>query len=268
MKKKKFEKSIDDEIEQLLKKYINLTERPQETQTKEMDYLYFKEEAQELKEKINDVFEMFKPILIDNIIKTGKKAINNCRNLINSLGDLSEALDSIDEDISVISFFQAYMVKEIGEILGFNLKEMNKEVKVYLNKMKDNIDDMDVSLYYNKNKAKGQKIKIDKDTIEKELKEELKKSDHDFIMQLAKKFNKIRENEIKNQKISSKKIDRMMTDGICIICRDYLIKELKKSQGLFFWKNYLNICKKLKSDLKTLKSKEDWVKKEMKIIKK
>ena len=238
-----------------------------------MDYLFFKGEAQELKEKINDTFEMFKPMLIDNIIKTGKKAINNCRNLINSLGDLSETLNSIDNDIPPISFFQAYMVKEIGEILGFNLKEMNKEVKVYLDKMKDNIDNMDVSSYYNKNKAKEQKIKVNKYIIEKELKEELDKSDHDFIMELAKKFHQVRENEINNHRISNhrisnRKIDRMMTDGICVECRDYLIKELQDSQGLIFWKNYLNVCKKLKSDLEILKSKEDWVKNEIKIIKK
>ena len=90
----------------------------------------------------------------------------------------------------------------------------------------------------------------------KELKEELDKSDHDFIMELAEKFHQIRENEINKHRISNKKIDRTMTDGICIECRNYLIQELQDSQGLIFWKNYLNVCKKLKSDLEILKSKE------------
>ena len=60
-----------------------------------------------------------------------------------------------------------------------------------------------------------------------------------------------------------------MTDGICIECRDYLIKVLEDSKGIFFWKNYLNACKKLNKNLKLLKSKEDnWCKYEMKIINK
>ena len=49
---------------------------------------------------------MFKQMNINNIIITGRKAINKCRNLIISLGDLSENLNSIDDDIPAIFFFK------------------------------------------------------------------------------------------------------------------------------------------------------------------
>ncbi len=268
-KKGTFNTSIDDEIDQLLTKYINLSDKPrEEIQANELDFLYFKGEAQELKMKINSVFQMFKPLEINNIITTGKTSINKCRNLINSLGDLSDVLHSVDNNIPAISFFQAYMVKEIGEILGFNMKEMDKEVKNYFQKLKENIDNMDVFSYDNKNKTKAIKLNINKNDIEKELKVVFDNSDKEMIKKLASSFHKIREREIKNNIKSKKKIDKMMTDGICVECRDYLIKQLQDSQGLFFWKNYLKNCQKLQKDLEELiKSKDNWGKFEMKIIK-
>ena len=267
--KNKFKKSIDNDINELLKQYNNLIEKPLEKQEREKDRLDTERKIQKLKEKIDDVSEMFKQININNVIITGRKSINKCRNLIISLGDLSNTLNSIDDDIPAISFFQAYMVKEIGEILGFNWKEMDKQVKIYLEEMKDNLDNMDVSKYYDKNKHKKDISIINKDDIIKELEEENKKSEDNFIKQLAKQFNTIRQNEINNDLLLKNKIDKMMTDGICIECRDYLIKVLEDSKGIFFWKNYLNACKKLNKNLELLKSKEkDWCEKEMKIINK
>ena len=267
-KKGKFNKSIDHEIEQLLTKYINLTEKPLEMQTKDKDYLDFNKEVEELKDKINSVFQMFKPLEINSIITTGSKSINKCRNLINSLGDLSDVLHSVDNEIPAISFFQAYLVKEIGEILGFNMKEMKKEVNNYFKQLKEKINDMDIFHYYNINKTKRVQLNINKEDIEKELKKELDKSNNEFIKQLASLFHKIREENIKNENKSPKEIDKAMTDGICIECRDYLIEVLKKSQGIIFWKNYLNNCRSLKNDLKILKEKtnDDWGKNEMKVI--
>ena len=266
-KKGKFNKSIDDEIERLLTKYQKLAYMPQEMQTKDIDDLNFKEEVEELKSKTNEVFEMFKPLEINSIITTGNKSINKCRNLINSLGDLSDVLHSVDNNIPAISFFQAYMVKEIGEILGFNMKEMDKEVKNYFKELKEKIDNIDFSSYGNKKKTKRAQLDINKNEIEKVLKREIDKSDNKFIKQLASLFHKIRKRKIEDQHISEKKIDKMMTDGICIECRDYLIKQLKDSQGLIFWKNYLNNCKKLKTELETFISNNNWGKYQMKLIK-
>ena len=109
---------------------------------------------------------------------------------------------------------------------------------------------------------------LNKNDIEKELKVVFDNSDKEMIKKLASSFHKIREREIKNNIKSKKKIDKMMTDGICVECRDYLIKQLQDSQGLFFWKNYLKNCQKLQKDLEELiKSKDNWGKFEMKIIK-
>ena len=268
-KNKIFKNSVDDEINLLLKKYKYLTERPYESQTKENEHLDYAEKAEELKKKIDGVSDMFKQMDIDNIIKAGKKAINKCRNLIISLGDLSDTLNSIDDDIPAISFFQAYMVKEIGEILGFNWKEMNIQVKTYLEEMKDKFDNLEVSKYDDKKKIKNEKSKINQDDIIRELKEEYNRSEDNFITQLAIKFHEIRKNEIENSTKPQNKIDRMITDGICIECRNYLIKVLEDSKGIFYWKNYLNSCIKLNKNLELLKSKEDnWCKFEIKTINK
>ena len=268
-KNKIFKNSVDDEINLLLKKYKYLTERPYEPQTKENEHLDYAEKAEELKKKIDGVSDMFKQMDIDNIIKAGKKAINKCRNLIISLGDLSDTLNSIDDDIPAISFFQAYMVKEIGEILGFNWKEMNIQVKTYLEEMKDKFDNLEVSKYDDKKKIKNEKSKINQDDIIRELKEEYNRSEDNFITQLAIKFHEIRKNEIENSTKPQNKIDRMITDGICIECRNYLIKVLEDSKGIFYWKNYLNSCIKLNKNLELLKSKEDnWCKFEIKTINK
>ena len=54
-----------------------------------------------------------------------------------------------------------------------------------------------------------------------------------------------------------------------IKCNDYLIKVLKNSNGLIFWKNFLAIHKKIESNLiyfSNLDSEKDWGKKEMRII--
>ena len=268
-KNKIFKNSVDDEINILLKKYKYLTQGPYESQTKEIEQLDYANEAEELKKKNDGVSDMFKQMDINNIIKAGKKAINKCRNLIISLGDLSDTLNSIDDDIPAISFFQAYMVKEIGEILGFNWKEMNIQVKTYLEEMKDKFDNLEVSKYDDKKKIKNEKSKINQDDIIRELKEEYNRSEDNFITQLAIKFHEIRKNEIENSTKPQNKIDRMITDGICIECRNYLIKVLEDSKGIFYWKNYLNSCIKLNKNLELLKSKEgNWCKFEMKIINK
>ena len=265
--KNKINENFNKEIDNVLKKYVNINDKPLEMQNQEIELFNYSEEIKSLKNKLDNEIYMFKDINIDNIIKTGEKLVNKCRNMINSLGNLSTVLNSEDITIPAISFFQAFMVKEIGEIFGFDLNDMDKEVKEYINTIKDSINNMDVSMYFDKKKRKEIKMKVNMDIIEKELKKEIDKTNKQFITDLAKLFHELKEKQNNNKHIPKNKIDKIMTDGICIECRDYLKNELKKTEGLIFWKNYLNICKKLEGILKKLKSKNNvWGKKEMKII--
>ena len=263
--KNKINENFNEEIKNLLKKFENINDKPLETYNKEIDLFNYSEELKTLKNKLDNEIYMFRDVNIDNIIKTGEKLVNKCRNMINSLGNLSQVLNSVDNTIPAISFFQAFMVKEIGEIFGFDLNDLDKEVKEYFNIIKNSIKDMDVYMYYNRKKTKEINMKVNMDIIEKELKEEMEKTNKQFITDLAKLFHNLKEKQHNN--IPKNKIDKIITDGICVECRDFLKNKLKSSEGLIFWKNYLNICKKLEGNLKKLKSKNNvWGKKEMKII--
>ena len=265
--KNKINENFNEEIKNLLKKFENINDKPLEMYNKEIDLFNYSEELKTLKNKLDNEIYMFRDVNIDNIIKTGEKLVNKCRNMINSLGNLSQVLNSVDNTIPAISFFQAFMVKEIGEIFGFDLNDLDKEVKEYFNIIKNSIENMDVYMYYNRKKTKEINMKVNMDIIEKELKEEMEKTNKQFITDLAKLFHNLKEKQHNN--IPKNKIDKIITDGICVECRDFLKNKLKSSEGLIFWKNYLNICKKLEGNLKKLKSKNNvWGKKEMKIIKK
>ena len=227
-------------------------------------------------------FNIFNYINIDIIKKSGIISSNKCRNIINSLADLSKVLTNLDENnLPAISYFQAFMVREIGKIFGFNLQEMNNEINGYL---KNNISNLDLSIKKFKKKAKKNEVKIHENLevniniIENYLNSEFLKSNKNFIIDLAKMFNEFRENEINNitysndneKELKEIMINKNLTNAIFMESIDYIINIIEKSNGLFFLKNYLNIYKKLEKDLKIfseLDSNKYWGKKEMIIIK-
>ena len=270
IEKNKFNEIYDKSIEKLYKKYENIYEKPQEFQTKEKDKIDFQNEVFKLKNNLSNQLEMFKNLDITQIIKSGKKSVKRCNKVINSLGNLSNVFKSFNEYIPAISFFQSFMVIEIGEIFGFNLKEMDKEINGYLKNIEENLKDMD-NLNYEKIKENNQekKIKISDEIIEKELISGYKKSNQDIIKKLSELFQKLRQSGIKEQHFSEKNIDEALTNGICEECQEYLINQLNNSEGVIFFKNYMKICKQLKKDLKNFSNKDtekDWGKKEIIII--
>ena len=224
---------------------------------------------------------MFKNINIENIINNGIISSNRCRNIINSLANLSEVLENIDEsNLPAISYFQAFMVREIGEIFGFNFQETKKEIDEYIQKQ---ISLSDLSNYEPKKKVKKkennieEKMEININIIANYLKSEFEKSNKGFIRKLAKMFNDMRNEEFdelegNEEKIIKTKnqIDQYLTNGIFEECIKYLIITLEKSNGIFFFKNYFLFCQNLEKDLKRfseLEFSEHFGKKEMQIIK-
>ena len=267
--KNAFNEEIDNRIEKLYKKYEDIYEKPKEMQTKEKDKYEFEKEVSELKKDVSNKLDMYKNLDINQIIQSGKKSVNKCRKVINSLGNISNIFQKIDNFIPAISFFQAFMVIEIGEIFGFNLKEMDKEIREYLNNLKENLKDMDILNYEKIKDSKGKKIKISNEIIEKQLQTELEKSNKKIIKQLAEYFQNLRQNGIKLYNYTENNVDEPLTNGICEECQEYLINLLRESEGVIFVRNYMKICKQLEKDLESfsnLSSEDDWGKKEIILI--
>ena len=260
---------MKNNIEKLCKNYEIINDKPYEGQNiKEKEKNDLIEEAKTLKRDLNSKSEMFKCLNINNIIKVGQKSVNKCRKVINSLGNISDVFPSIgNKKIPAISLFQAFMVKEIGEIFGFDLNGINDEINAYFRNMEENFKKIDLDLYSKIKESNDKKIKLSSDVIEKQLKLEFEKSNKKFIVKLAEIFQNLRDNEIlKDKNYSQKQIDRIITNAICQECKDYLINHLKNSHGLVFYKNYFKICKQLENDLQyfsKLKPEDAWGKKEM-----
>ena len=260
-------KKIKDKMDKLYKKYKKIYKGAAEMQDFN-DKENFKNEVNDLKNNLDNNIEMFKNIDINIIKDEGIKSSNKCRNVINSLANLSKVLINVDEnDLPTISYFQAFMVREIGEIFGFNLKEIKNEIDDYFQKNISNYDFRKI-LKNKKNKIE-EKVIVSSEIINDYLKSEIEKS-KDFIIKLAKMFNGIRQDQILSRNPNENQIDKTITNEIFTETIDFLIEDLNKSNGLLFYQNYLNICQHLEKDLKCfseLDYKKQWGNKEMIIIK-
>ena len=87
----------------------------------------------EMKKELDNEIDMFKCLDIENIVNNGLNYANRYKNKINSLTNLSEKVNNFEyNNIHAISFLQAFMVKEIGEFFGYDTKEMNFNIKLYI----------------------------------------------------------------------------------------------------------------------------------------
>ena len=125
---------INNTINGLCEDYSNIYEKPKEVQDIEKkNETAFQNSVNEVKKTLDKKYDLFKYIQIEHIKRTGIIASNRCKNFITSLANLSEVLGGFDEsNLPAISYFQAFMVREIGEIFGFNFQEMEKEIDEYL----------------------------------------------------------------------------------------------------------------------------------------
>ena len=122
-----------------MKQYENIYEKPLQQQTKEEDIKAFENNSKLFKNELNEQLVMFKSLDTETIIKRGKESVKKCLKIINSLCEISEVFKNIEDSIPAISYFQAFIVREIGEIYGFNINEINKEFNCYLMDIKDKV---------------------------------------------------------------------------------------------------------------------------------
>ena len=222
-----------------------------------------------LKKDLDKEILMFKLLNIDSIIESGKKPAIKCKNVINSLTNISQSVKNFEyDDIPMISFFQAFMVKEIGEIFGYNTKEMNYGLRSYLTQINKKFNKGDYTLADDEKKELTKTINLNMNIIENQIKSEFEKSNKKFILSIARLFKSIKE-KYNKEELSDEAVNKRLTNEICFSCMGYLELQLKRTNGLIFFDHYFNICKKLLDDLKKYSgmTADDWGKKEMKIIK-
>ena len=267
--KNKFNNGIKKKLVEFVKEYHKEINKENDDENEEYNEEFIKKMSI-LKNDLSKEIDMFTYLNIDSIIKSGEKPAIKCKNVINSLNNISEKLPNFKyNDIPAISFFQAFMVREIGEIFGYNTKEMNFGIKYYLTKINKKFGKERLTLTEKNQEKINKTINLNMTIIEKQIKTEFEKSNKEFILNLAYLFKNIKESYDSQEK-DEEKINKNLTNEICYSCINYLAEQLKRTNGLIFWLHYLNICEKLLDDLgnySKMDSEKDWGKKQIKTIK-
>ena len=211
---------------------------------------------------------MFKYLDIDSIIKNGIKPALICKNVINSLSNITRKVEIEGTYIPAISYFQALMVKKIGKIFGFDNKNISYGVEAYLNKIKKDLKIEKISVQILQKEDIIKTTNLNSEIIENQIEKEL---DKDFIKILTKLFMELRKKyKANNKELSENEINKNMTDGICFSFINYFGDQLKKTNGFVIWNYYYKICKQILEDFEfySKMGSNEWVKKEMIIIEK
>jgi len=272
-----------DEIFKKLEKYIieqklldnKILEKMEKIQ-KEYRSSSFKNQIYDINTEMKELNKnlIFKNLNLNNIKEHGQKISNKYERNIILLSDLKNVFPKTLNDIPILSFLQAFMVKEIGAGYGFDFENVSFCFKQFDKKIKDfKIDDFKKKKEEDEVEKEKNKIEIFKvSQIEKqknELNEKIKNiwdtSNTEVIERLVKRikeltYEKGKEIDIKN--------DIENTKAISKICQYYFEDELDKTHGLTFFIYYFKKNKLLMEDIKYYIEKKDWGKDEVQLIQK
>ena len=81
-----------------------------------------------------------------------------------------------------------WFLQEIGEIFGYDTKEMNYGLKLYLNQIKKDFDKGNMSLQKQEQENIIKTIDLNSKIIEDQIQKELDKPNKEFIINLSKIF--------------------------------------------------------------------------------
>ena len=84
--------------------------------------------------------DLFSKIELMSLIDNGQRIAKKCKDVIISLSNLTDILPS--GEIPILSVFQAFMVKEIGEGYGLDINVLNHGTKLLINNMKKKVSSM------------------------------------------------------------------------------------------------------------------------------
>ena len=266
-----------DEIFKKIEKYIieqklldnNILEKMEKIQ-KEYRMNSFDNKNYDIKMEMNELNKnlIFKNLNLDNIKEHGQRISKKYEKNIILLSDLKNVFPKALNNIPILSFLQAFMVKEIGAGYGFDFENVSFCFKQFDNQIKNfKIDDFKGG---EEQKSKIEIFKIGQIERQKsELNEKIKNiwnaSNSEVIERIVNRINELTneegwEKDIKNDIENTKAISR--------ICQYYFEEELDKTHGLIFFIYFFKKNLLLMEDIKYYIGKKDWGKDEVQIVQK
>ena len=216
-------------------------------------------------EEIDDLTSenyLFSKIELMSIVDNGQIIAKKCKDVIISLSNLKDVLPS--GEVPILSIFQAFMVKEIGEGYGLDINILNIGTKLLINHMKNIVSSIKKEDIENKNDKDFKILDVNEivdslDIIKDKVKNKLDRKDRDSILDLAKTLNQIKTiNEKGKNKNDLQIFNQNFTNEVYSCCKYFFEKELIESEGLTFMVNYFNKCELLLKDIEYYIDKKDW----------
>ena len=230
------------------------------------------EDIETLYKKLNENI-LFKNINKENIINHGRSIANKYEKNIILLSNLKSIFPVAINNIPIISFLQAFMIKEIGAGYGFDFNTINYCFKRF---------DRDIiKLGFNNNKENDKKSKKE-NKIKIYGREEISKQKDELSLEINKIWNNSNQEVLKRlvqriHELTSKEEDDKSNDiiqnientmSISSLCQVYFENELVSAQSIPFFIYYFKKNLNLMKDIKYYIDKKDWEKDEMEIIEK
>jgi len=228
-----------------------------------------------VKKTINELYEklknnlLFKNINIENIKAHGRKIAKKYEKNIILLSNLKNVFPETLNNIPIISFLQAFMIKEIGAGYGFDFNSVNYCFKKFdkdINNLKlDDIKEEKSSKKELMNIYKNEDIENQKDELNSTINEIWNNSNQEVIEKLVKRIHELTLLKGKNKIADENAFNIENTKAISKICQIYFEKELDSSYGLPFLDYNFKKNESLMKDIKYYTEKKDWEKDEMEI---
>ena len=280
-KKNYLELNLKSKMSELLKDFLsNVVVNKSFLSYQKEDKLIINELKTKIKfhERIEEILELtnknnlFSNIIVGSLIKNGRNIADKIIKFIVSLSNLKGIFPRISHNISALSIFQAFMIKEIAEGYGLDINILNYGTKLLLNKinsMANSLKDIKkIENIYNETIIEildNKEIIKSFELIENKIKNTLeKRNNRDSILTLANILNLLKENDNSNgeklENIQSLDSNYKFTKEVSYFCINFFENELIESEGLNFMLNYFNKYESLLKDIEYYINKKDWEK--------
>ena len=236
----------------------------------------------EVKNNINDFCNelttknlLFRKMNLENIKEHGRKiTIDLVKNII-LLSKLKNVFPEKINNFPIISFLQAYMIKEIGGGYGFDFSSVSfcfKKFDKDISKFKElnfisNGNEYESQINPNNNEIIQYNREYNRDELNNKINNMWKSSDQEVIERLVNRIHEIT-SKIDNGQRDEKEVNIDNIKSIADLCQKYFEEELDETNGLPFFIYFYNKNISLMEDIKYYSKKKDWEKDEIEIIKK
>jgi hypothetical protein len=203
---------------------------------------------------------LFRKINLENIKEHGRKiTIDSVKNII-LLSKLRNVFPEKLNNMPIISFLQAYMIKEIGGGYGFDFSSVSfcfKKFDKDINKFKElNFINKENGNESQINPNNNENIQYNREELNEKINNMWKSSDHEVIERLVKRIHEIT-SKIDNGQRDENEVNIENIKSIADLCQKYFEEELDETDGLPFFIYYYNKNLSLMEDIKYYSKKKD-----------